>query len=92
MTEEIKPVEEIKEPTFILKNKSTYIWAVLALGWLFDFLFWDKVPGISIAIYVTAVTVAGFLLARHQGIQPASSIYWLLIPLAFFTAMTFIRA
>ena len=92
MTEEIKPVEEIKEPTFILKNKSTYIWAVLALGWLFDFLFWDKVPGISIAIYVTAVTVAGFLLARHQGIQPASSIYWLLIPLVFFTAMTFIRA
>ncbi|MFN2146309.1 MAG: DUF4153 domain-containing protein [Anaerolineales bacterium] len=92
MTEEIKPVEENKEPTFILKNKSTYIWAVLALGWLFDFLFWDKVPGISIAIYVTAVTVAGFLLARHQGIQPASSIYWLLIPLVFFTAMTFIRA
>ena len=55
-------------------------------------MFWEKVPGISIAIYVTAVTVGGFLLARHQGIQPARSIYWLLIPLVFFTVMTVVRA
>ncbi|MBN2043578.1 MAG: DUF4173 domain-containing protein [Anaerolineales bacterium] len=91
MTEDIK-IEENKAPDFILKRKSTYIWAVLALGWLFDYMFWDKVPGISIFIYLTAITVGGFLLARHQGIQPAKSIYWLLIPLVFFTVMTVVRA
>jgi hypothetical protein len=83
--------EEKEAPGFILKSRSTYIWAVLVLGWLFDFMFWDKVPGISIMIYLTALTVGGFLLARFQGIQPVKNIYWLLIPLAFFTMMTAIR-
>ena len=91
MTEETN-IEEKDVPNFILKSKSTYIWAVTALGLLFDYMFWDKVPGISILIYITALTLGGFLLARHQGIQPAKNIFWLLIPLAFFTVMTVVRA
>ena len=80
------------KPTLILKSRSTYIWAALAVGWLFDFLFWDKVPGISIAIYLIVLTVTGFLLANYQGVRPARSVYWLLVPLGFFSVMTFVRA
>ena len=38
------------------------------------------------------LTVTGFLLANYQGVKPARSVYWLLVPLAFFSVMTFIRA
>jgi hypothetical protein len=84
--------ESTSSETLILKNKSVLIWAVLAAGWLFDFLFWDKTAGISMAIYLLVLAAVGFVLARYQGITPARSIYWLLIPLTFFSIMTFIRA
>lgn len=83
--------EKTTEPTIVLKSKAAYIWAAIALGWLFDLLFWEKVPGISIAIYLIVLALTGLVLARYQEITPAKSVYWLLIPLVFFSVMTFIR-
>ncbi|MEJ2758061.1 MAG: hypothetical protein P8046_06205, partial [Anaerolineales bacterium] len=77
--------------SFTLKRKSVFIWTVLFVGWLFDFLFWDKVPGISIAIFFIVMLGAGFFLARQQGLTPARSTLWLLIPILFFTALTALR-
>ena len=71
---EKNPDSAAEKPALILKRRSTYIWAALAVGWLFDFLFWDKVPGISIAIYLIVLTATGFLLANYQGVRPARSV------------------
>lgn len=77
--------------TFTLKRKSVFIWTVLLVGWLFDFLFWNQVPGISIVIFFLVMLGTGFFLARQQGLTPARSTLWLLIPILFFSAMTALR-
>jgi hypothetical protein len=75
----------------ILKRSTTFIWVTIALAWFFDFLFWEKVAGISFPIFILAALSVGFFLARQQGLTPAKNTLWLLIPIAFFTAMTVIR-
>ncbi|MCB2178502.1 DUF4173 domain-containing protein [bacterium] len=79
------------EKAFTLKRKSVFIWTALFVGWLFDFLFYDKVPGISIVIFILVMLGAGFFLAQQQGLKPARSTLWLLVPILFFTAMTILR-
>jgi hypothetical protein len=74
-----------------LKRVNVFVWTVLILGWCFDFLFWDKVTGISIPIFLSLLLAAGFFLARQQGLSPAPASLWLLIPIAFFGLMTFLR-
>lgn len=83
--------EKETQPTLVLNRKSIFIWGVLLIGWLFDLLFWQKVPGISIPIYLAILLTGGFLLARQQKLKPAPGIYWLLIPIAFFGLMSIIR-
>jgi hypothetical protein len=75
----------------ILKRPSTFIWVTIALAWFFDFLFWEKVAGISFPIFILAALAVGFLLARQQGLTPAKNALWLLLPIALFTTMTVIR-
>lgn len=79
------------EEAFTLKRIPVFIWTALFVGWLFDLLFWDKVPGISIAIFFLVMLGTGFFLARQQGITPALGTLLLLIPILFFTAMTALR-
>jgi hypothetical protein len=74
-----------------LKNRATFIWLTIAVGWIFDFLFWDKVAGVSFPIFVIVALSAGFFLARQQGLIPAKNTLWLLLPIAFFATMTVIR-
>ncbi|MEJ2486720.1 MAG: DUF4173 domain-containing protein, partial [Anaerolineales bacterium] len=83
--------ENESNPTLVLTSKSTFIWTVLLIGWLFDLLFWDKVPGISIPIYLAILLAGGFFLARQQKLSPAPGLYWLLVPIIFFAIMTIIR-
>jgi hypothetical protein len=75
----------------ILKRPNIFIWVTILVAWSFDFLFWDKVPGISFAIFVLITLGVGFLFARQQGLTPAKNTLWLLIPIAFFTLMTIVR-
>jgi hypothetical protein len=68
------------------------LWIVaLALGWLFDFLFWRHAPGINFAIYAGLCLGGGFLVLELNGIKPSWKSLLLLIPILFFAAMTFIR-
>ncbi len=83
--------ENDSQDNLILFNKSAYLWVVLLIGWLFDLLFWDKVSGISIPIYLSILLVGGFTLGRQQKLAPARSVYWLLIPIGFFSLMSIIR-
>lgn len=69
------------------------LWPVaLALGWLLDFLFWKKAPGINFALYIAVCLSAGMVLLHFEGIRPARRSLWLLLPTAFFTVLTFLRA
>lgn len=68
------------------------LWIVaLALGWLFDFLFWGHGQGINFAIYAILVLAGGFLVLGLNGIKPSWKSLLLLIPIFFFAVMTFVR-
>jgi hypothetical protein len=76
-----------------MKNTPNKLWLiVLALGWLFDFLFWEQAPGINFAIFWTAGLIAAFYLLLSDGLRPHRSALILLPLFGFFAAVTFIRA
>lgn len=66
-------------------------WVSLLVAWLFDFLFWQKAPGISFFIFVTICIAGGLSLTWMEGLRPAATSLILLIPAIFFSAMTFLR-
>jgi hypothetical protein len=66
-------------------------WIALAVAWCFDFLFWQKAPGISFFIFVLICIVAGGVLTRREGQRPAGASLLLIPPVLFFAVMTFIR-
>jgi hypothetical protein len=74
-----------------MKRTNILLIVVLALGWLFDFLFWKQAPGINFAIYALLVLGGGFLVLGLNGIKPSWKSLLLLIPILFFTTMSFIR-
>jgi len=64
----------------------------LILGLLFDYFFYGKVPGLAFPLYIILIlgglfAIAGFLKKRVNG-----EVFWLLVPLIFFSLMVFIRA
>lgn len=76
-----------------MKQNPNKLWLiVLALGWLFDFLFWKQAPGINFAIFAMACLISAFFLLLGDGLRPHRNSL-ILIPLfIFFSAVTFIRA
>lgn len=45
-------------------------WTVaLIVGWLVDFLFWDKPIGVSFFVWVALAIAGGLLLARYEGVR-----------------------
>ncbi len=64
----------------------------LAIAWAFDFLFWQKQPGISFAIFILLCLGAGLLLAKIEGKRPAAASLVFILPLIFFAVMSFVRA
>ena len=76
-----------------MKSNPNRLWLVaFALGWLFDFLFWENEPGINFAIYVILCLAGGmYILLGVEKAKPARNALWLLIPILFFATVTFIR-
>jgi hypothetical protein len=72
-------------------NPTRFWWTVIALGWVFDFLFWKKTPGINFALYVLLCLAVGILILRVDGYHPARKSLLLLPLIALFAIMTFIR-
>ncbi|MEW5828591.1 MAG: DUF4173 domain-containing protein [Chloroflexota bacterium] len=74
-------------------QKTNRLWiTVLALGWVFDFLFWKHTPGVSFAIFVVLTLGTGFWLTRGLGVSAARGTLLLLLPIGLLAAMTFVRA
>ncbi len=74
-----------------IKMKKHLLLTSLFLGIAFDVLFWKKAPGISFAIFITLCLAAGYLMLRSNKLQPAGRSLLLLVPIIFFSVMTFIR-
>ncbi len=76
-----------------MKTNPNKLWiTVIALGWLFDLLFWKKVPGVNFAIFATLCLVGAFYLLLSDGLRP-NRYSLLLLPLfGFFAVITFLRA
>jgi hypothetical protein len=73
-------------------KRPNVLWiTALILGWLFDFLFWKHNHGVSFAIYVVLCLAGGFTVLRMDGLKPHWRSLLLLLPIAFFAAMSFIR-
>jgi hypothetical protein len=72
------------------KNNRLWI-TVLALGWVFDFLFWKHTPGVSFAIFVVLTLGTGFWLTRGLGVSAARGTLILLLPIGLLAAFTFVR-
>jgi hypothetical protein len=76
-----------------MKTNPNKLWIlVFALGWLFDFLFWKKAPGINFAIFALACLGMTFYLLLSDGLRPNRNSLILLPLFGFFAAVTFIRA
>lgn len=77
-----------------MKANPNRLWIVtIALGWFFDFLFWKHAPGLNFALFVLLCLAGGLnLLLMDEKARPSRGALWLLIPILFFAAVTFIRA
>ena len=72
-----------------MKNNPNKLWiAVIALGWVFDFLFWKQSPGVNFAIFMTLCVAVAFYLLLSEGLRP-HRVTLVLIPLfGFFGAVS----
>jgi hypothetical protein len=76
-----------------MKKTPNVLWiTVLALGWLFDFLFWKQTFGINYAIFVALCLIGGFSLLWRNNQRAARGALWLIPLILFFAASTFVRA
>jgi len=75
-----------------MKTNLKTIWCVaLVLGWLWDFLFWEKTPGISFAIFVFLCVISGLFLLYLKNQKPSPKALFLLLPIVIFSILSFIR-
>lgn len=65
--------------------------ASLFLGFIGDFLFWKRAPGISYPIFIILCLVAGFLLLHSEKHFPSRRNYWLFGFIVLFSLYTCIR-
>ena len=74
-----------------IKHTTRLILLSLFVAWCFDQLFWQKAPGISFFLFVVLCLAGGALITWWEGFRPARTSLWLLLPVLFFAAVTFIR-
>lgn len=75
----------------MLKSFTRLSLLTLLLAWIFDQLFWNKLPGISFPIFVGMALLIGFFLAWREDVRPAKTGFLLLVPIVFFAVMSFLR-
>ncbi|HEY0069943.1 MAG TPA: DUF4173 domain-containing protein [Chloroflexia bacterium] len=66
--------------------------AGLGLGMVFDVLFYGKLLGISMPLFVGAVVGVLLWLGRQEDVRPRMRNMWIVLPLFFFATMVFFRA
>lgn len=74
------------------KNPKPLWITALVLGWIFDFLFWQKPIGINFALYTFLCIGGGFYILGMNKQHPARGTLWLLPLILFFSGITFLRS
>jgi len=76
-----------------MKTNPNKLWIlVIALGWLFDFLFWKQAPGINFAVFAALCLAGTFYMLLGDGLRPNRNSLLLLPLFGFFAVVTFVRA
>lgn len=74
-----------------MRNSQIRLWCVtILLGWIFDFLFWERQVGLNFALFLTLCLLGGLGLLLFDNLRPARRSLSLLIPFLFFGAITFL--
>ena len=64
----------------------------LGLGLFFDYFFWMKSLGLGFIVYMSLIIASLYGMAAYSKIKISKQVYWLCLPLLFFSAMIFVRA
>ena len=83
-------IENLQSNTLVKAGLVTGI--SLVLGLLFDYFLYEKIPGIAFPLYVLLVVIGLFVIANFFKKQISKEVFWLLVPLIFFSAMVFVRS
>lgn len=75
-----------------LKHKYLIACIVFLTAWVFDQLFWNKNPGISVPLFVLLYLVGlYFITVRLEGRHPATASLWLVVPCLLFAVLEMVR-
>lgn len=74
-----------------MKHSTALALTALGLGWLFDFFFWEHIPGINFALYVVVCLLAALLVLLWNGHRPVWKAALWIFPLLLFASITFLR-
>ncbi|HKP54353.1 MAG TPA: DUF4173 domain-containing protein [Chloroflexia bacterium] len=86
-------VVSITVPSNHIKSTSRLLLLTgLALGYAVDLLFYGKMLGVSVPIFVFLSLGALFWLGRVEHVKPAMRNLWIVVPLLYFALMVAIRA
>ncbi|RJR31798.1 DUF4173 domain-containing protein [Candidatus Parcubacteria bacterium] len=80
------PQPELKQGHFLIAGAS------LILGLLFNFFFFEKMPGLSFPLYVIFIISLLYVISALLKKKISSQVAWLAVPLVFFSAMVFVRS
>lgn len=86
-----QPEEKITKEVLAIKQPNRLLLLILLLGWIYDYLFWEPSAGVNFALLLVLCLFGGLYLLFSEGYKPARNSLWLLIPLAFFAILTFVR-
>jgi hypothetical protein len=76
-----------------MKTNPNKLWiVVIALGWAFDFLVWEQIPGVNFAVFAMLCMTAALYLLLSDGLRLNRASLVLLPLFGFFAAVTFLRA
>jgi hypothetical protein len=76
-----------------MKTNPNKLWiTVIALGWLFDFLFWEREPGVNFTIFTGLCLAGAFYLLLSEGLRPNRNSLLALPFIVFFALVSFVRA
>jgi len=80
-----------KDPNIKIRKATLISGISLILGFLFDYFFYDKLPGVAFPLYILLILLCLFTIAHFLKRKVDKQITVLSIPLIFFSIMVFIH-
>ncbi len=93
MGEEVveQSADQLEPAAFSVKRPGLLLFLALALGWLFDFLFWKQAVGVNFSIFLALCMAGGLYWLIACGLLPSKKSLFLIVPFLFFGVVSFSR-